>query len=289
MNVVLLVVDSLRACSLFRRGAGAPRTPFLERLDAETVSFKRAYASECWTLPSHASMFTGLLPSQHGAHFQSMGYTRPAPTIAELLAAAGHHTEVVTRNCIFDGSLPGITRGFQHNTCVLSDHRPWHPMPLLLAMSKPRFRRQIRTSGFFHPLQRQSRRFASTFARSVLPADRPALHHVARADGRAAPPAGGPLLLLQPLRRPRPVPAGAALDHAPAVGGPRGWGENLRLPFVMPCLGGTTYLPPRLPTSRSEPAHAARPLPPRHRADGREAGRLHTLPRATPDCSTTPS
>ena len=288
MNVVLLVVDSLRACSLFRRGAGAPRTPFLERLEAETVSFKRAYASECWTLPSHASMFTGLLPSQHGAHFQSMGYTRPAPTIAELLAAAGHHTEVVTRNCIFDGSLPGITRGFQHNTCVLSDHRPWHPMPLLLAMSKPRFRRQIRTSGFFHPLQRQSRRFASTFARSVLPADRPALHYALErmAELRRR---GRPYFFfcnLFDVHAPYP-PAPHSIMRPPWS--PRGWGENLRLPFVMPCLGGHTYLRPDFHLSD----RSRRMLLDRyHRAIELMDAKLddfHAAARATPDCSTTPS
>jgi arylsulfatase A-like enzyme len=70
MNVLLLVVDSLRLRSLF--GDGGARTPFLARLGEEAVYFRRGYATECWTLPSHASMFTGLLPSEHGAHFQTM-------------------------------------------------------------------------------------------------------------------------------------------------------------------------------------------------------------------------
>ena len=65
-------------------------------------------------------MFTGLLPSQHGAHFQTMAYSGPAPTVAELLAAAGYHTEIVTRNSLFDGTIPGITRGFRANTHLLA-------------------------------------------------------------------------------------------------------------------------------------------------------------------------
>ena len=69
MNVVLLVVDSLRARSLGLPPELGPRTPFLRRLGTETTYFRRAYATECWTLPSHCSMFTGLLPSQHGTHF----------------------------------------------------------------------------------------------------------------------------------------------------------------------------------------------------------------------------
>jgi arylsulfatase A-like enzyme len=97
MNIVLIVIDSLRAASLERGNGSRARTSFFHRLDRETTGFRRAYASECWTLPAHCSIFTGLLPSQHGAHFQTMAYTKSAPTIAELLAKAGHHTEVITR------------------------------------------------------------------------------------------------------------------------------------------------------------------------------------------------
>src|SRR5262249_42664510 len=101
MNVVLLVVDSLRARSLDARQDGRPQTPFLDGLAAESVCFRRAFATECWTLPTHTSIFTGLLPSEHRAHFQHLGYEEDAPTLAERLAAAGYHTEVVTRNSIF--------------------------------------------------------------------------------------------------------------------------------------------------------------------------------------------
>src|SRR4029450_9168419 len=85
---------------------------------------------------------------------------------------------VVTRNSIFDGSLPGATRGFAHNTRHLSPRgNATNPMGLFLALSKPRFRRQIRDSGFFHTMQRRTRALAMTFARAMLPADRLALHY----------------------------------------------------------------------------------------------------------------
>jgi arylsulfatase A-like enzyme len=75
MNIVLLVVDSLRVCSLGAPPGLGPQTPFLQRLGAETNHFQRAYTTECWTLPAHCSMFTGLLPSEYGAHFQTMAYS----------------------------------------------------------------------------------------------------------------------------------------------------------------------------------------------------------------------
>ena len=113
MNVLLLVIDSLRAGALGK--SNGPRTPFLDHLSRETVTFRRAYATECWTLPPTRACSPACCPPST-ARTSRAWHTRPAPTVAELLAAAGFHTEVVTRNFIFDGSLPGVTRGFQHNT-----------------------------------------------------------------------------------------------------------------------------------------------------------------------------
>jgi arylsulfatase A-like enzyme len=77
-NIVLLVVDSLRHDAVFDRPPDRPGLGFFERLAAESICFTRAYATECWTLPTHMSMFTGLLPSAHGAHFASMAYRHAA-------------------------------------------------------------------------------------------------------------------------------------------------------------------------------------------------------------------
>ena len=173
MDVLLLIVDSLRARSLRLMGApaGVP-TPGLSRLMRDGTFFSRAYAPDCWTLPAHVSMFTGLLPSEHGAHFQHMAYEGSAPTLAELFSDAGYATEITTRNPVLDGSLPGVTRGFHRQTIVLSpDSRGLNALSLMLALSKPRFRRQIRTSGFFHAAQRDNREFVRTFARATVPAD----------------------------------------------------------------------------------------------------------------------
>ena len=64
-------------------------------------------------------------------------------------------------------TIPGITRGFGRNTLVLSARRGLNPLAVLLALSKPRFRRQIRTSGFFHPTQRANAAFVRRFARAT--------------------------------------------------------------------------------------------------------------------------
>jgi hypothetical protein len=65
-----------------------------------------------------------------------MAYTKNVLTVAEILQRAGYHTEVVTRNSIFDGMVPGPTRGFGVNTRILSDMPRLNPLPLILALTK---------------------------------------------------------------------------------------------------------------------------------------------------------
>lgn len=172
MNVLFIVIDSLRYDSLWLSGRPSPRTPFLERFDKQCLSFRRAYASECWTLPTHMSLFTGLLPSQHGSHFQQMEYRGRHRTLAEAFAGCGYTTELLTRNSILDGTIPGVTRGFARNTQVLADiPRGMGPLMVLLAMAKPRVRRLIRKSGFFGMTQKVRSSFVLTLARMGIPAD----------------------------------------------------------------------------------------------------------------------
>ena len=241
MNVVLLVVDSLRARSLRPDAADAPHTPFLARLSRETVAFTQARATECWTLPTHLSMFTGLLPSAHGAHFRTMAYGQPAPTLAERFSAAGYHTEVVTRNSLFDGTVPGATRGFQRNTKLLAALRGPNPLGLLLALSKPRVRRLIRTSGFINVLQRDNGAFLDTLSRMVIPADHLVLDHTL-AQMAAHRRAGRPyffFLNLYDVHAPYPP-----RPHSPlrAFTSLAGWVENLMIPRLSTQLGSHAYL-----------------------------------------------
>jgi len=244
MNVVLLVVDSLRASSLgFPPGLG-PQTPFLQRLDTETICFRRAYATECWTLPSHCSMFTGLLPSQHGAHFQTMAYPGSAPTLAEILAEAGYHTEIVTRNSLFDGTIPGVTRGFLVNTRMLAPCRARiDPLALMVAVAKPRVRRLIRRSGFFGALQRENRSFVVTLARMGIPADRLVLEHALErmADHRRR---GQPYFLFLNLYDVHAPYSPSPTSPLRSFRSLSGCVENLALPLVLPQVSGHAYLRP---------------------------------------------
>lgn len=110
-NVLLIILDTVRALNLSVYGYERPTTPTLERVAAEGVVFERAMATAPWTLPSHASMFTGRYP-----HELDAGWTQPLgdrhPTLAELLAARGYRTGAFVANMVFTPSTTGLAQGF---------------------------------------------------------------------------------------------------------------------------------------------------------------------------------
>ncbi len=83
-NVLFVVMDTVRKSHLSVYGYDRPTTPGLERLAEEATVFEQAVAPAPWTLPVHASVFTGLYPSEHGAS-QENPYLDGATTLAESL------------------------------------------------------------------------------------------------------------------------------------------------------------------------------------------------------------
>ena len=67
-NVVLLSLDTLRADHLSCYGYGIPTSPELDTFAAGATRWTECYSTAPWTLPAHASLFTGLFPGEHGAH-----------------------------------------------------------------------------------------------------------------------------------------------------------------------------------------------------------------------------
>lgn len=72
-NIVLITLDTVRADHLSCYGYERKTTPNLDRLASEGQRFENALAVSSWTLPTHASLFTGLFPTTHGAHYSSAG------------------------------------------------------------------------------------------------------------------------------------------------------------------------------------------------------------------------
>ncbi len=98
-NIIIITVDTLRADHLALHGYARPTSSNLERFARESTWYKRARTTAPWTLPAHASLFTGLYPLAHGAqmidrqHGASPKIQLPlrdeATTLAEVLRDAG--------------------------------------------------------------------------------------------------------------------------------------------------------------------------------------------------------
>ncbi len=113
INILLLVLDTVRAQSLGLYGYGRPTTPQLERWAKRGVFFRWALAPSSWTLPSHASMFTGRSPFRLSADW-GRPLDRHYPTLAEYLRARGYLTAGFVANLSYCSRNYGLARGFVH-------------------------------------------------------------------------------------------------------------------------------------------------------------------------------
>ncbi|MHC4217435.1 MAG: sulfatase [Planctomycetota bacterium] len=118
VNVVLISIDTLRADHLGGYGYGPPTSPQFDQLCAQSVVFENAFAQAPSTLPSHASMFTSLLPSHHGAMWSTRTpLSDKVTTLAEILQARGYRTAGFHGGGQVSGEL-GLGQGFDHYTEV---------------------------------------------------------------------------------------------------------------------------------------------------------------------------
>jgi len=112
-NVLLIVLDTVRAKSLGAYGHDRATSPFLDQLAKTGVRFAQAFSTAPWTTPSHASIMTGLWPSE-----LALGWKRSLddgkPTVAEVLSKAGYATAGFVANMGSAGVSSGIARGFTH-------------------------------------------------------------------------------------------------------------------------------------------------------------------------------
>ena len=99
-NILVVVMDCVRA-SDFPGGSHPVPMPFVEDLRRRSVTFPRAVSVAPWTLPSHASLFTGLYPWEHGCHGRGSLTLHPRFTrLAELLGSEGYRSVSLSGNPI---------------------------------------------------------------------------------------------------------------------------------------------------------------------------------------------
>lgn len=112
-NVILIVVDTLRADHLGCYGYERNTSPNIDRIAGDAIVFENAISQSAWTTPAHASMFTGLLPSGHGLiYYGNTGKLGGRlPTLAGILGENGYVT-VGFSGGAFIGKNFGLDSGF---------------------------------------------------------------------------------------------------------------------------------------------------------------------------------
>jgi arylsulfatase A-like enzyme len=112
-NVLLIVLDTVRADRLSLYGYERSTTPTLEQLARRGIRFDEARATAPWTLPSHASMFTGRWPHELGEEWMTP-LRGTFPTLAEYLGDHGYATAGFVANTGYCSQETGLARGFTH-------------------------------------------------------------------------------------------------------------------------------------------------------------------------------
>jgi len=110
-NILVIVLDCVRA-SDFPGGADTvPGMTHVERLRRESWEFRKASSVAHWTVPAHASLFTGLYPWQHGVHAKGrLALDSSSPQLAQRLQGAGYRTLSLSANGLISPTL-GLTSG----------------------------------------------------------------------------------------------------------------------------------------------------------------------------------
>ncbi len=110
-NVVVYVIDTLRADHLGCHGYPRPTTPRIDGFAQSAVRFTHAVAQSSWTLPAVGSILTGRTPPAHGAVDPDHGLRADVATLAELLGGGGYVTAAFVTNYL-GGAAFGLDRGF---------------------------------------------------------------------------------------------------------------------------------------------------------------------------------
>jgi arylsulfatase A-like enzyme len=128
---VIVTLDTLRADHVSSYGYDKTTSPYLDAFAARATRYANAYATAPWTGPSHASLFTGLHPFEHGA--VSFDTKRPGRnlhplaaqhhTLAEVLRSEGFETAGFIANSVYLDRGFGLEQGFE----TWSVERAWSP------------------------------------------------------------------------------------------------------------------------------------------------------------------
>jgi arylsulfatase A-like enzyme len=124
-NVLIIILDTVRAATLSLYGSSLETTPALARWAGDGATFDWAFSPAPWTLPSHASMFTGRTAGELVANW-TVPHDRTTPVLAEAFRDRGYRTAGFVGNLDYTSWDSGLDRGFAHyEDYHISFHQLW--------------------------------------------------------------------------------------------------------------------------------------------------------------------
>ncbi|MDE3135563.1 MAG: sulfatase [Acidobacteriota bacterium] len=113
-NVLLIIVDTLRADHLTPYGYSRDTSPNIAQIAQQGALFETAISGSSWTLPSHATMMTGVYPHVHGVVTTRKELAPDSLTLPWRLREAGYRTGAFSANNFFFNRRYGLGQGFAH-------------------------------------------------------------------------------------------------------------------------------------------------------------------------------
>lgn len=148
-NVLFVVIDTVRSDRVSSMGYDRSTTPNFDRFTADATTYTDAVAQAAWSIPSHASLFTGKYPTDHGA--TSAGpILRDDRYLPRLLSNAGYETYAVSPNEYVRPNT-GFGRGFDEFSTCTGRRVP----PALARLYAPAINWGTRTPAVRMPIERR--------------------------------------------------------------------------------------------------------------------------------------
>jgi arylsulfatase A-like enzyme len=175
-DVLVISIDTLRADHTSLYGYERRTTPELERLAEEGVLFELAYAPTATTAPSHATLFTGRPPMDHGVERNGQPLGDDARTLAEQLAGTGYATAAFVSSFVLNHEF-GFAQGFEvydddfrHLTAGREQPEHfWHGQPVPGVFQRPAQATTERALGWIDGQQGESRKPRFLFVHYIDP------------------------------------------------------------------------------------------------------------------------
>ncbi|TVR19908.1 MAG: sulfatase [Anaerolineaceae bacterium] len=127
-DILLIILDTVRRdrLSIYERGGHADTSPAFDRFADSATLYERAISPAQWTVPAHASLFTGLYPTAHQVTQATSRLNPTTPTLARILTAHGYHTAGFCNNPLVGVLDNGLIDGFEdfYNYAGAAPNRP---------------------------------------------------------------------------------------------------------------------------------------------------------------------